>query len=197
MTKTLIDLIDEGKIKTLDDLKSAYHKIVMKTHPDAVGSEKLLAQYLSFTDQYEEAKGHLLNSQFTEKRVEEYKSISHKIKFFVNLGFTEAIEKLKAYEYSVDDEKMLLAKKQAEEILKKWREDQLVPENEDSPIIMVEPALPKNVIAFRVIKDNLYLIRAHKDQRLTLHKLAEKQISKPRRKYRLKIKRWETPLRIV
>ena len=55
----LIHLIDKGRIRTLEELKATYHKLVMKTHPDAVGSDRLLGKYLEFSAHYEDAKRHL------------------------------------------------------------------------------------------------------------------------------------------
>lgn len=38
------------------DLKRYYRKIVMKTHPDAVGSDRLVDKYVEYRNYYEEAK---------------------------------------------------------------------------------------------------------------------------------------------
>jgi hypothetical protein len=52
MSNVLVRLIHEGKIRTLQDLKSAYHTLVMKTHLDAVGSERHLESYLELSSPY-------------------------------------------------------------------------------------------------------------------------------------------------
>ena len=36
-----------------------YHKLVIKTHPDTVGSDKLISKFIEINDHYEEAKGYL------------------------------------------------------------------------------------------------------------------------------------------
>ena len=63
VNNALIQLIVDGRIRTLEDLRSTYHKLAMQTHPDAVGSDKLVRKFLEFSDQYEEAKQlHLIES---------------------------------------------------------------------------------------------------------------------------------------
>jgi hypothetical protein len=49
-------LIKAGKIRTLQQLRSAYRTLMLKSHPDAVGSDRLIDKYLSFSSCYEEAK---------------------------------------------------------------------------------------------------------------------------------------------
>jgi curved DNA-binding protein CbpA len=165
MAKTLIDLIDTGRIKTLEDLKSAYHKIVMKTHPDAIGSNKLLPQYLSLTDQYEEAKKYLSLAKDEQKNL--------KPKFSIRLGLTEAIDKLNAQECKADGRKIISAKEKAQSTVERWEKDWTdLYDKENNPVIMIVPHLPNNIIAFRIVDNDLYLIRAHKDQRLTLYKVS-------------------------
>ena len=62
----LLQLIETGRVQTLDGLKAAYRKAVMKTHPDAAGSNKYLESYLKLRSQYEEAKAHLVGFQNTQ-----------------------------------------------------------------------------------------------------------------------------------
>jgi hypothetical protein len=58
----LIQLIVDGRIASLEDLRSTYHKLLMQTHPDAVGSDKLVKKFLEFGEYYEEAKVFLAQS---------------------------------------------------------------------------------------------------------------------------------------
>jgi len=59
MKNVFIPLIDDGRIATLDALKRAYRRLVMKTHPDAIGSNRLVRDFLEFSEFYEEAKSYL------------------------------------------------------------------------------------------------------------------------------------------
>jgi len=46
MSNPLLQLIETGRIQTFDGLKAAYRQAIMKTHPDAVGSDKYVESYL-------------------------------------------------------------------------------------------------------------------------------------------------------
>ena len=50
-----MQLITDGRIGSLADLRSTYHKLVMQTHPDAVGSDKLVKKFIDLNDHYQEA----------------------------------------------------------------------------------------------------------------------------------------------
>ena len=62
VNNVLIQLIVDGRIRTLEDLRATYRRLAMQTHPDAVGSDKLVRKFLEFSDQYEEAKAYLAQS---------------------------------------------------------------------------------------------------------------------------------------
>ena len=51
-----IRYINQGRIGSLEELKRTYRRIVMKTHPDAVGSDSLVEEYIECRRCYEEAK---------------------------------------------------------------------------------------------------------------------------------------------
>jgi hypothetical protein len=51
--------ISEGRIRNLLQLKSAYRSLVMKTHPDAVGSDRLTDTFVRLSSEYEDAKAFL------------------------------------------------------------------------------------------------------------------------------------------
>jgi hypothetical protein len=46
----LIQLILDGRIRTIEDLISTYHKLSLQTHPDAVGLQKPVRKCLEFSD---------------------------------------------------------------------------------------------------------------------------------------------------
>ena len=52
----LVRLIESGRVSTNAQLRSAYRTLVLKTHPDAVGSDRLLDRYLALSADYEEAR---------------------------------------------------------------------------------------------------------------------------------------------
>ena len=51
-----VRLIESGRVSTNAQLRSAYRTLVLKTHPDAVGSDRLLDRYLALSADYEEAR---------------------------------------------------------------------------------------------------------------------------------------------
>ena len=56
MDSVFMRKISEGRIRNLLQLKSAYRSLVMKTHPDAVGSDRLTDTFVRLSSEYEEAK---------------------------------------------------------------------------------------------------------------------------------------------
>ncbi len=85
MSNPLVTLIMEGKIRNLQQLKSTYRFLVMKTHPDAVGSNRLVEGYLSLSSYYEEAK-HALGSR-------NEKTLNHRLAYYQKLQELELIDK--------------------------------------------------------------------------------------------------------
>jgi hypothetical protein len=51
--------IREGRIRDLQQLRSAYRSLVMKTHPDAIGSDGLASRFVALSSDYEEARAAL------------------------------------------------------------------------------------------------------------------------------------------
>jgi curved DNA-binding protein CbpA len=117
MANPFIKLIREGRIKTLDDLKSAYRRIVMKTHPDALGSNELVEKYLEYSKHYEEAKSYLLATDqlHTDNRLKFYQQL-------YNIDFLE-----EPYAYKPKNFKKLIdeANKTAEEAFLSWKKDEI------------------------------------------------------------------------
>jgi hypothetical protein len=192
MKNALIDLINAGRIRSLEDLKSTYHKIVMKTHPDAVGSEKLLTKYLSFAGQYEEAKQYLLGLSKVTQEPKKKAATNHRMEFFVQLSSIEAFETLNKTTPGRITPHLVAAKKAARVELSEWRPDLLdlydkaVREYDRikyehatglrtrHPPTLVVPPLLKNIIAFHLSGKALYLVRARKNHALALYRLIEK-----------------------
>lgn len=123
MGKVLIQLVQSGKLRSFEDLKSTYHKVVMKTHPDAVGSDKYLDRYLRLSTEYEEARTYLAESQRAQgDSVDEVKR-NHRLAFFQQLHLIESLEMPYAFHPEENIEKLLIAKKTAANELELWRLD--------------------------------------------------------------------------
>ena len=51
--------ITEGTIRNLQQLKSSYRTLVMRTHPDALGSDQLIEKFMALSSNYQEARAFL------------------------------------------------------------------------------------------------------------------------------------------
>ncbi len=82
--------ISEGRIRNLQQLKNAYRSLVMKTHPDAVGSDRLTDMFVRLSSDYEEAKA------FLEARVPLGQSPALPIAKNSRLAYYQALQKLQS-----------------------------------------------------------------------------------------------------
>ena len=121
MTNPFIRLIVEGRLRTLMDLKAAYHNLVMQTHPDAVGSDRLLSKFLEFSDQYEEAKGYLAQSVQDHDVSTETVQSNPRLEFYRQLHLIESMEMPYAFRYQENQESIEAAKQAAISHLSKWK----------------------------------------------------------------------------
>jgi hypothetical protein len=58
-TNIFLKAITEGTIRNLYQLKSAYRTLVMRTHPDTLGSDRLIDKFLTLSSNYQEARAFL------------------------------------------------------------------------------------------------------------------------------------------
>jgi hypothetical protein len=89
MENLFITYITSGRIRTPDDLRSVYRKIVMKTHPDAVGTDKLVAKFIRLTALYEEAKLYLARHEIMPEHEPEK---NYRLAFFKHLRALESLD---------------------------------------------------------------------------------------------------------
>ena len=77
-----VRLIREGRIKSLQQLRSTYRTLIMKSHPDTVGSDKLIDKYLSFSAFYEEAKRFLEDMDGSPARTPGPTAPNHRLAYY-------------------------------------------------------------------------------------------------------------------
>ena len=118
MKNVFIPLIDDGRIATLDSLKRAYRRLVMKTHPDAIGSNRLVSDFLEFSEFYEEAKSYLSKKGEQLQRDVATSKKNYRLEFFRQLKKLEAIDT--PYTYRRDWKQITPAKAAALEMFEKW-----------------------------------------------------------------------------
>ena len=118
MANIFIQCIQQKKIRSLEELKRAYRRIVMKTHPDAVGSDRLVEQYLECRTFYEEAKALFLAAVPDAG--------SYRLRFYQEFYRLERMDKPYAFNrYAFNRKQIDLTKRRAFEYFCQWRQDQV------------------------------------------------------------------------
>jgi hypothetical protein len=113
-----IRLIHQGRIEDLDDLKRAYRRLVMRTHPDAIGSTQLVQKFLEFGECYETAKIYLASRTQTHLIGDPKASTNHRLEFFTLLKELEALDA--PYAFHRDHARIGAVKARATEAFKGW-----------------------------------------------------------------------------
>ncbi len=121
VNNTLIQLIVDGRIRSLEDLKATYHQLVMQTHPDAVGSDRLVRKFLEFSDEYEEAKAYLAQSLKDHDSSSEAPATNHRLEFYRQLHVIESLEMPYAFRSDENRESISIAKQLAIRALSQWK----------------------------------------------------------------------------
>lgn len=191
MGNVLIQLIQSGKLRTFEDLRSTYHKIVMKTHPDAVGSDKYLKRYLQLSNEYEQARIFLTESQRAQGDSVAAPSKNHRLAFFQQLHLIETLEMPYHFHPEENLEELVVAKKAATNELERWRNDlaglysradkEYVRIKAEKPLgpylkhalaLNVRP-LVHNLITFHLTGRDLYAKQARQNLSGIMHQLGE------------------------
>jgi len=115
-----IKLIQAGKIRTPQQLRSAYRTLVMKSHPDTVGSDRLLDKYLSFSSFYEEAKQAFEDIEPAETGTPPPLTENHRLAYYQILQKLERIDKPYSFRRNQNLPRILELKSQASFHFNKW-----------------------------------------------------------------------------
>jgi hypothetical protein len=120
MENIFIRYINQGKIRSLDELKRTYRQIVMRTHPDVVGSERLVEEYLECRNCYEEARAILENEEKGREPPD------YRLLFYKEFYRLERIDKPYAFnKLHFSREEAERCRQRAGEYFGRWREDQV------------------------------------------------------------------------
>ena len=190
MNNTLIQLIVDGRIRTLEDLRSTYHKLAMQTHPDAVGSDKLVRKFLEFSDQYEEAKAYLAQSKADLSSTETSRT-NHRLEFYKQLHLIESLEMPYAFHTDENQESIAAAKQLAISALSKWnptvvelyakadsdhlsikREKPRGPYLKHALALNIRPII-HNIVAFHLTGQEVYARQSQQNLNAIMQKLAD------------------------
>ncbi len=148
--------IAEGRIRNLSQLKGAYRTLVMRTHPDALGSDRLIDKFLTLSSDYQEARAVL------EARTASPAPIAHGEHKDSRLEFYQALQRLQRldvpYTFHRADNLQLIekTKRQAREYFVAWNADHSTlydqAQREYDALKAGRPSGPylKNALAFNV-----------------------------------------------
>jgi hypothetical protein len=191
VNNTLIQLIVDGRIRTLVDLRSTYHKLAMQTHPDPpVGSDKLVRKFLEFSDQYEEAKAYLAQSKADLSSTETYRT-NHRLEFYKQLHLIESLEMPYAFHTDENQESIAAAKQLAISSLSQWkptvvelyakadfdhlsikREKPRGPYLKHALALNIRPII-HNIVAFHLTGQEVYARQSQQNLNAIMQKLAD------------------------
>jgi curved DNA-binding protein CbpA len=122
MENIFIKYMREGRIRSLDELKSAYHRLVMKTHPDAVGSDDLVEKYIAYSNYYEEAKAVFSRAGIDLLPAGGEPAPDYRLLFYKEFYKLERIDKPYAFnKYYFTRVEIELTKRRASEYFAKWK----------------------------------------------------------------------------
>jgi hypothetical protein len=114
-------LIAEGRISSPEQLKAAYHSLVMKTHPDAVGSDRLLEKYLQIGKHYEDARSTLLKQLKGSRDPEIAQPPNYRLEFYQQLHLVELLETPYVFHPEENQGRIRSAKGKGIEALLRWK----------------------------------------------------------------------------
>jgi hypothetical protein len=181
VANVFLRLVETGRIQTLADLRHAYRKLILKTHPDAVGSDKFLGQYLELSAHYEEARASLASSD-KEAR-------NHRLEFFKGLHRIELLELPYAFQPGQSADQVSALKQAALRDLAAWNGTcASLYENASREYAEIKSAKPSgpylkhalalnirpfffNVTAFHISGQDLYARQARQNIDAILHRL--------------------------
>jgi hypothetical protein len=185
----LVHLIRAGRIVSPEGLKSAYRTLVLKTHPDAAGSNRHLESYLELSNQYEEAKAYLAESGLVKSIAAGGGTRNHRLAFFQQLDLIESLEMPYAFHSGENEDRLLLAKQYAMTEISIWRKELgNLYERADREYVRIKTEKPMgpylihalalnirplvhNIIAFHLTARSLYAKQARQNISGIMHQL--------------------------
>jgi hypothetical protein len=117
-----IRFIYQGKIRNLGDLKRLYRRMVMQTHPDAVGSDRLADRYIEYSNFYAEARDRFATAENDTGIRPDRPPENYRLLFYKEFYKLERIDKPYAFnKHYHTGEEIELAKQRSYEYFSKWK----------------------------------------------------------------------------
>ncbi len=190
-----IRLILKGRIANLEDLRRSYRKIVMKTHPDAVGSGDRANELVTLSTCYEEAKEYLFNTTQagtgdtadvkTNPRLEFYQKVKRIESLDMPYAFRRNAHQAEIHSLGTDAAELFdawnpgkidlykIAEKQRQQI---WSEKPSGPYMKHALALNIRPVL-HNEIAFQLTGRQVYRRQARQNLKAIMSRLDEEGYS--------------------
>jgi hypothetical protein len=99
MENVLLKYIHEGRIRSIDELKRIYRRIVLKTHPDSIGSNRFVNRFIEFSNFYEEARA-IFDSNTNGSPSKNVRIPNHRLCFFQAMHILQSLES----PYAIEDQ---------------------------------------------------------------------------------------------
>ena len=186
-----IRLIQSGKLRSFEDLRSIYHTIIIKTHPDAAGSDKYLEMHLRLGADYEEARAYLAESQRSKGDSGGMIVRNHRLAFFRQLRLVETLEVPYVYHRENKLGELRTAKETALNELSCWKKELIdLYKEADGEYVRIKSERPEgpylkhalalnirplvhNLISFHITGRDVYAKQARQNLSGIMHQLTE------------------------
>ena len=187
----LLELIEQGKIRNIDELKSAYRTATVRTHPDTVGSNERLEIFLRLNDDYLEAKAYLEDHATSAPTRQSSAPQNPRLAFFRQLNVIETLEMPYAYHADENRSELSVAKALAREAVGIWKPDWLgLYARADAELTAIKRSKPSgpylknalglnirplmhNLIGYHLTGRDLYLKQARQNLSGIMHRLEQ------------------------
>jgi len=118
-----IRLILGGRISSVEELKRSYRRIVMKTHPDALGSQDRTDEFVAFSSYYEEAKDLLFKRDHATTEKAAIAKANSRLQFFQKIERLETLDMPYAFHRDEHRSEIRSLRREAEELFHAWNPD--------------------------------------------------------------------------
>jgi hypothetical protein len=186
-----IRLIQSGKLRSFEELRSIYHKVILKTHPDAAGSDKYLSVYLRLGADYEEARAYLAEAERAQGDTGGRIARNHRLAFFRALRLVEMLELPYSYHRDANHAELRIAKESALNELGSWKCEWIdLYRDADGEYVRIKSERPEgpylkhalalnirplvhNLVSFHITGRELYAKQARQNISGIMHQLTE------------------------
>ena len=116
-----IQRIMDGRIRTREELRHLYRRLVMRTHPDIVGSDRLSHRFIQFVTDYQEARHHLDLREASSPAQDRPTRPDPRLEFYESLHILERVDTPFNFSRHRDAGRIQRLKEEAREWFSRWR----------------------------------------------------------------------------